>query len=111
MYRNSHVYTKQLIAVLLMAVMVLVHAGKTMHHHGPCTGGHKSKHPPAAKQLSQVHPACSICDFQLAKDTPFTGDITLVIAPVTTAPTFSRLLTSINPDRLFVTDGRGPPRA
>lgn len=57
------------------------------------------------------HGSCNICEFQLAKDIPFTGESVLLIAPVHTSPTYSRLLTAINPDRLYILEGRGPPQA
>lgn len=111
MHRIRHIHTRQLIALLLLSVMILVHAVKALHTHTAYSTDHSCQQENMLTEASAVHSACDICDFQLAKDTPFTGDILLVIAPVHIAPTYSRLLTSINPDRLFVTEGRGPPRA
>ncbi len=43
------------------------------------------------------------------KTLPSPVSLLLVIAPVHTSPTYTRLLTSINPSRLFTIEGRGPP--
>lgn len=110
MYRFRHIHTRQLIALLLMSVMVLVHAVKALHTHTAYNADHHCRQENVLTKAGALHSACNICDFQPAKDTPFTGEIQLVIAPVHMAPTYSRLLTSINPDRLFITEGRGPPR-
>lgn len=111
MYRTRHVHTRQLIALLLMAVMILVHVTKALHTHTAYSTDHSCQQENMLTKADPLHSACTICEFQLTKDTPFTGEIQLVIAPVHIAPTYSRLLTSINPDRLFITEGRGPPRA
>jgi Tfp pilus assembly protein PilV len=111
MYRFQHIHTRQLIALLLLSVMMLVHAVKALHTHTAYNTDHACHQENMIAQAGAIHSACDICDFQLAKDAPFTGEIQLVIAPVNIAPTYSRLLTSINPDRLFVTEGRGPPCA
>ncbi|WP_315814862.1 hypothetical protein [Paraflavitalea speifideaquila] len=111
MYRARHIPTRQLIALLLLSVMMLVHAVKALHTHNSFSSDHSSFQENVLTKAGAIHSTCDICDFQLAKDAPFTGELLLVIAPVHIAPTYSRLLTSINPDRLFVTEGRGPPRA
>ncbi|NII26455.1 hypothetical protein HB364_15300 [Pseudoflavitalea sp. X16] len=111
MYRTRHAHTRQLIALLLMAVMLLVHITKVLHTHASNSHGPLCKQENVISQNGPIHCACTICEFQLAKDTPFTGEIQLVIAPVHIAPTYSRLLTSINPDRLFIIEVRGPPSA
>lgn len=111
MHRFGHIHTKQLIALLLLSVMMLVHAVKALHTHTAYSTDHTCQQENVLTKAGIVHGACDICDFQLAKDSPFTGDIQLVIAPVHVAPTYSRLLTSINPDRFFILEGRGPPRA
>jgi hypothetical protein len=98
MYLAKQTHIRQLVALLLMTVMLLVHVVKLVHTH------ESSKH-------SVTHSTCNICEFQLAKDTCFTGELLFIIAPVHIAPTYSRLLTAINPDRLFALDGRGPPQA
>lgn len=111
MYCTGTAYTRQLIALLLIAVMLFVHASKALHTHtSPGTHLH-GKQAMEITSSASTHHTCTICEFQLAKDKPFTGQIVLAIAPVHIAPTYSRLLTAINPDRLFVTEGRGPPRA
>jgi hypothetical protein len=110
MYRTKHAHTKQLIALLLMAVMIFVHVAKVLHTHPSPDNNKVCKQEKVIGKAGAVHNACSICEFQLAKDVPFTGEIQLIIAPVSTAPTYSRLLTSINPDRLFINEGRGPPQ-
>jgi hypothetical protein len=98
--------TRQLIALLLMAVMTLVHVTKALHTHTTDTSSHTTGHEQA---FAKGHAHCSICEFQLAKDTPFTGDILTQIIPAFFSPIYSRLLTAINADPLFVIDGRGPP--
>lgn len=111
MYRIRHAHTRQLIALLLIAVMSLVHVAKALHTHASYHTAHScSQENVIAKAVAQ-HGSCAICEFQVAKDAPFTGEVILVIAPVHAAPTYSRLITSINPDRLFISEGRGPPRA
>lgn len=109
MYRSAHAPTRQLFALLLFAVMVLVHAVKTLHVHAP--SGHSSCLQELVVDKAGVHHHCSICEFQLAQDSDFTGTLTFRIAPVHVAPTYAALLTAINPHRLFTTEGRGPPRS
>jgi hypothetical protein len=87
-----------------------VHAVKLLHHHAGSSCSQHSKQTSIITQTDNLH-GCTICEFHLAKDTPFTGEILLVIAPVHLSSTYSRLLTSINSDRLFITEGRGPPQA
>jgi len=111
MYRITYTHTRQLIALLLMAVLVFVHITKLMHTHPAANAGHCCKQENVIEKAGPVHGACSICEFQPGKDASFTGEIQLVIAPVYTAPTYSRLLTSIITERLFIIEGRGPPRA
>jgi hypothetical protein len=111
MYRRKPAQTKQLIALLLMAVLVLVHVMKGLHTHTPANSTNSCLQENVITKASAQHSSCSICEFQLARDTTFTGEIAFLVAPVHTAPTYTRLLTSINPDRLFVTEGRGPPLA
>lgn len=91
--------------------MIFVHAVKVLHTHPAPVGSHHSKHTSIICKADNLHSSCSICEFQLAKDAPFTGEILLTIAPVYVSPTYSRLLTTINPERLFIIDGRGPPQA
>lgn len=110
MYRISLAYTRQLIALLLIAVMTLVHVAKALHTHTSYNTTHSCKQENTLAKGGTVHGHCSICEFQLAKDAPFTGEVVLVIAPVYTAPTYSRLITAINPDRLYLSDSRGPPQ-
>ncbi|WP_276483465.1 hypothetical protein [Paraflavitalea pollutisoli] len=110
MYRRRYIQTRQLIALLLLAVMMIVHVTKSLHTHAPA--GHASNcHQEQVIAQAASHHHCSICEFQLSKDTTFTGDITFRIAPVHAAPTFTALLTAINPHRLVTTEGRGPPQA
>jgi hypothetical protein len=92
--------------MLLMAAMLFVHVAKALHTHTP-----NSLSPTALqKQIyAKAHTPCSICEFQLAKDTPFTGEIRIQISPAFLSPIYSRLLTAIHADPLFVIDGRGPP--
>jgi hypothetical protein len=111
MYRARHAYTRQLIAGLLMAVMLLVHVSKALHSHATSNSDHLCKQENVVGKAGPVHGACNICEFQLAKDASFSSDVLLAIAPVYAAPTYSSLLTAINPDRLFITEGRGPPQA
>lgn len=89
-----------------MAVMLFVHVTKTLHTHA---SGHASCTTSHEQAYSKAHVSCSICEFQLAKDTPFTGDILIQLSPVFLSPIYCRLLTAINADPLFVIDGRGPP--
>ncbi|HEY1199884.1 MAG TPA: hypothetical protein VGE79_02835 [Niastella sp.] len=91
--------------------MLFVHAVKILHTHPALISSHHSKHTSIICQADVLHSSCTICEFQLAKDAPFTGEIVLVIAPVHVSATYSRLLTSINPDRLLTIEGRGPPQA
>lgn len=111
MYRISLAYTRQLIALLLIAVMTLVHVAKALHTHASYNSTHSCKKENILTKGGVVHGPCSICEFQLAKDASFTGEVVLVIAPVYASPTYSRLITAINPDRLFVSGSRGPPQA
>lgn len=111
MYRTKHAHTRQLIAILLMAVMLFVHVTKVLHTHTAYNTSHPCKQENVITKAGPVHGACNICEFQLAKDVPFTGELLLTIGSVHVAPTYSRLLTAINPNRLIVTEGRGPPRA
>lgn len=111
MYRTRHVNTRQLIALLLMAVMLLVHITKVLHTHASNNAGPLGKQENVISQNGPIHTSCTICEFQLAKDAPHINESVLVVAPVYTAPTYSRLLTAINPDRLFNMEGRGPPHA
>lgn len=111
MYSARHAYYRQFIALLLTSVMIFVHAVKVLHTHPAATGSHHSKHTSIIGHADNLHSSCAICEFQLAKDAPFTGEILLVVAPVHVSSTYSRLLTSINPDRLFIIEGRGPPLA
>jgi hypothetical protein len=91
--------------------MLFVHAVKILHTHPASISSHQYKHTGIICQADVLHSSCTICEFQLAKDTPFTGEIVLVIAPVHVSSTYSRLLTTINPDRLLTIEGRGPPQA
>lgn len=109
MRNTRHAHTKQLISALLMIILVLVHLTKALHIHPSNKIAHHSQHENIITKATTVHGSCAICEFQLAKDAPFTGELLLVIAPVHTAPTYTRLLTSINPSRLFTIEGRGPP--
>jgi hypothetical protein len=89
-----------------MAVMLFVHVAKALHTH-PSNG--LSRTALHEQTYAKAHTHCSICEFQLAKDAPFTGEILIQITPAFLSPIYSRLLTSINTDPLFVIDGRGPP--
>lgn len=109
MRNTRHAHTKQLISALLMIILVLVHLTKALHIHPSNNAGPHSHQENIITKATTVHGPCAICEFQLAKDAPFTGELLLVIAPVHTAPTYTRLLTSINPSRLFTIEGRGPP--
>ena len=109
MYRIRIAYTRQLIALLLIAVMSLVHAAKALHTHASYSTDHSCKQENILTKAATVHGPCSICDYQLAKDAPFTGEVVLVIAPAYTAPTYCRLITAINPDRFSISESRGPP--
>ncbi len=92
-----------------MAIFLFVHVVKGAHTHAAYDQSHSVKHGNTIGEASPGHDYCDICEFQLAKDAVFTGEVLLVIAPVNTAPTYTRLITAINPDRLFLPDGRGPP--
>jgi hypothetical protein len=92
-----------------MAVMFLVHVTKVLHTHASSSSLCKAHHEQVYAKASIVHAACSICDFQLAKDASFTGEVLVQIAPVFLSPTYSRLLTSINVHPLLTLDSRGPP--
>ena len=108
MYRTRHAHTRQLIAGLLMAVLLSVHVVKALHTHaayGPGAGQQEN----VISQNGPIHSACSICEFQPAKDAPLISGFVLLAAPVYTAPTYCRLLTAINPDRFSIIEGRGPP--
>jgi hypothetical protein len=101
-----HLHSKQLTALLLIVVMSLVHVTKALHTHASVISSHTNGH---KQTYTQAHTHCSICEFHLAKDTPFTGDILIQITPAFFSPVYSRILTAINPDPLFVIDSRGPP--
>jgi hypothetical protein len=105
-----HAHTKQLIALLLTAVLVFVHITKLIHKHPSHNGSQLCKQEQVIGKAGLLH-SCSICEFQLAKDVPFTGEIILVLAPVHAALTYSRLLTSLNSDHLIILESRGPPHA
>lgn len=105
-----HAHTRQLIALLLTSVMILVHAIKILHTHSS-TGISRHSTQTAIISEGNFHEPCAICEFQLAKDAAYTGEILMVIAPVYTSGIYARLLTSINSDRLFITESRGPPQA
>jgi hypothetical protein len=90
--------------------MTLVHVAKAMHTHASNNTAHSCKQENILTKGATAHGHCSICEFQLAKDAPFTGEVVLVIAPVYAAPTYSRLITAINPDRLDISESRGPPQ-
>ncbi|AXY74278.1 hypothetical protein D3H65_09955 [Paraflavitalea soli] len=109
MRNTRHAHTKQLISALLMMLLVLVHLTKALHIHPSGNTGHHCHQENIITKATMVHGSCAICEFQLAKDAPFTGEVLLVIAPVHIAPTYTGLLTSINPSRLFTVEGRGPP--
>jgi hypothetical protein len=89
-----------------MAAMLFVHVVKALHTHATDSVSHTALH---KQTYAKAHTPCSICEFQLAKDTPFTGDILIQITPAFLSPIYCRLLTAINADPLFVIDGRGPP--
>jgi hypothetical protein len=109
MYKTKHTPTRQLVALLLMAVMVFVHVVKVLHTHSRQDIASFCKQENTITQAHAAESVCSICEFQLAKDVPFIGQPFLVIAPVHFSPTYSRLLTAIHPDRFFIVDSRGPP--
>lgn len=92
-----------------MAVMLFVHIVKLVHTHASLDQSRHVKQEDSISKAAPVHDYCGICEFQLAKDASFTGEVLLVIAPVSSAPTYTRLITAINPDRLLLPDGRGPP--
>lgn len=108
MYRTRHAHTRQLIAGLLMAVLLSVHAIKVLHTHPSYSPG-AGKQENVISQNGPIHSACAICEFHPAKDAPLVTEPVLRVAPVCTAPTYSRLLTAINPDRFSIVEGRGPP--
>ena len=109
MYRTMH--TRQLMAILLIAVMALVHVVKALHTHSLHNTCRSYGQETEIKMAGHVHETCSICEYHFNKDTSLTSQPVLVIAPVYAAPTYSRLITAINSDRLFTTEGRGPPHA
>jgi hypothetical protein len=111
MYCTKLTYTRQLIALLLVAIMMLVHVAKALHTHASYNSDHSCKQESILTKGGVLHGHCSICEFQLAKDATFSGEVVLVIAPVYTAPTYTRLITAINPNRLFISESRGPPQA
>jgi hypothetical protein len=92
--------------MLLMVALLFIHVAKALHTH---VSSHVSGTASHEQTYSKAHASCSICEFHLAKDTPFTGDILIQISPAFLSPIYSRLLTAINADPLFVIDGRGPP--
>ena len=92
-----------------MIILVLVHLTKALHIHPSNNAGSHSQQENSITKATTVHGSCAICEFQLAKDAPFTGELLLVIAPVYTSPIYTWLLTSINPSRLITIEGRGPP--
>jgi hypothetical protein len=91
--------------------MIFVHAVKVLHTHPASNASHHYKHTGIISETGNLHGACTICEFQLAKDAPHVGEILLVIAPVHVSAIYGRLLTSINSDCLFIAEGRGPPQA
>lgn len=97
-------------ASLLMAVMLLVHIAKVFHSHSVDNHNRLDKLENGINKATAFHGSCSICEFQLAKEIPFTGEIQLLIAPVYTALTYSSLLTSLNTIPLLIAEGRGPPK-
>lgn len=111
MYSPGHATTKQLIALLLMLVMLLVHAVKLSHNHTPAVASKATPHDSFIAKTTLQHSHCSICDFHLTRDTILDTDIPFLIAPVYASPTYTRLLTSIIAHRLHVIEGRGPPHA
>jgi hypothetical protein len=111
MYRKAHAHTRQFISGVLLAIVVLVNITKTLHTNHSSGLYHFCKNENAIVKTGAIHNACAICEFQLAKDAPFTGELIFTIAPVQISPTYCRLLTAINPDRLLCVDGRGPPQA
>jgi hypothetical protein len=106
MYRTVH--TRQLMALLLIAVMLLVHVAKALHTH-PFYNTESQE--TAFKAGSHAHESCSICEYHFTKDATHTNKPVLVIAPVYTGLTYTRLITTINSDHLFILESRGPPRA
>lgn len=108
---TRHAHTRQLTALLLIAVMVFVHVIKSGHTHPliPDSAAHQQEK--VIVPQSVQHGTCTICEFQLAKDASFTSEPLLLIAPVHAAPIYGRLLTNILPARLFIAGDRGPPLA
>lgn len=110
MHLTSATHIRQLMALLLLAVMVLVHAVKILHtHHSWCA--HQDSHHEKVFLKDDGQHACSICEFQLAKDSSFTGTADFFLVPAYTSPTYSRLLTNLNADYLSFKESRGPPQA
>lgn len=110
MIRMRHLLTMQLMASLLMAVMLLVHITKVFHFHSVDNHNRLNKRENGINKATAFHGSCSICEFQLAKEIPFTGEIQLLIATVYPALTYSRLLASLNTNSLLIAEGRGPPK-
>jgi hypothetical protein len=110
MHSASTPSIRRLIALLLLAVMVLVHGIKSLHtHHSGCANHDTHQENIFLKDDGQH--ACSICEFQLAKDSTLTGTEVLFFIPAFASPTYSRLLTNLNSDYLFLKESRGPPQA
>jgi hypothetical protein len=90
--------------------MVLVHGIKSLHTHHSWCANHDSHQEKVFLKDDGQH-ACSICEFQLAKDSTLTSTADLFFVPAFASPTYSRLLTNLNSDYLFLKESRGPPQA
>lgn len=110
MHRSLTIHIRQGIALLLLAVMLLVHMAKTMHrHHTYCGEQHQHHGKLIIKDDGRHH--CSICEFQLAKDGTPANSTTIVFTPAFASPTYARLITGLNADHFPLKDSRGPPQA
>ena len=104
--RTAHI--RQLMALLFLAVMVLINLAKGLHTHKSWCAGHNCHQENVIIKDDGSH-ACSICEFQLAKDGIVPDHAVPVILPVFASPTYSGLLTNLNSEYFFFKESRGPP--
>ncbi len=110
MHRTITIHIKRGIALLLLAVMVLMHMAKTIHRHHTYCDEQQHHHGKLIIKDDGRH-SCSICEFQLAKDGLPASSTAIILIPTFASPTYARLLTSLNADYFFLNDSRGPPQA
>lgn len=100
---------RKLLALLLLVVMLMVNLVKGLHTHVSFGCRHSSHSWNVLPDKGEVHAICFVCEFQLAKDSLFTGTTQFFTDRSYFTSHFSERESNIYSAFSYPSENRGPP--